>query len=104
MYYHSIEGYWCISCASCLWHFLDISTYIFVLFFFQFILLFALIDYSPVKYGDYDYPKWADALGWLLAIASVICIPIVMIRKLYKEDDSSSLLGVNTIYISLPLV
>ena len=63
--------------------------------FFQFILLFAWIDYSPVKYGDYVYPKWADALGWLMAIASVICIPAMMAWKLYKEVETSNILEVN---------
>ena len=64
-------------------------------FFFQFILLFAWIDYTPVKYGDYNYPGWADAIGWLLALASVICIPAMMIRKLYKEDESNTIIGVS---------
>lgn len=57
-----------------------------------FILLFAWIDYSPVKYGKYNYPKWADGLGWLMALASVICIPAMMVRKLYKEDETNNLL------------
>lgn len=57
-----------------------------------FILLFAWIDYSPVVYGDYAFPKWADGLGWLMAIASVIWIPIVMVRKLFTEKETSNLL------------
>ena len=66
--------------------------------YFQFILLFAWVDYSPVKYGDHMYPDWADALGWLLAISSVTFIPLVMIRKIYKEDKSRSILGVRNVY------
>lgn len=58
-----------------------------------FILLFAWIDYSPVVYGDYAFPKWADGLGWLMAIASVIWIPIVMVRKLFSEKETNNLLG-----------
>lgn len=58
-----------------------------------FILMFAWIDYSPVRYGDYVYPDWADALGWLMAISSVIFIPLLMIRKIYKEDEASSIIG-----------
>ncbi|GLH14892.1 Sodium-dependent dopamine transporter [Gryllus bimaculatus] len=30
----------------------------------KFILFFNWIEYAPVKYGDYVYPDWADAVGW----------------------------------------
>ena len=56
--------------------------------------MFAWIDYSPVRYGDYVYPNWADALGWLMAISSVIFIPAIMIKMIYKEDEASGIIGV----------
>ena len=39
-------------------------------------LLFAWADYSPARYGDYKFPRWADAMGWLMTLCSVIWIPI----------------------------
>ncbi|XP_060590649.1 sodium- and chloride-dependent glycine transporter 1-like [Ruditapes philippinarum] len=57
-----------------------------------FILIFAWIDYTSVTYGDYVYPGWVDAVGWLLALSSVIFIPGAMIYKLCKEDDGDTIL------------
>ena len=49
-----------------------------VLLFFllQFILLFNAYQYAPVTYNDYIYPGWAEALGWLMTLASLIWIPV----------------------------
>ncbi|XP_071501234.1 sodium- and chloride-dependent glycine transporter 1-like [Diadema antillarum] len=48
----------------------------------MFICIFGLINYVPVYYGDYVYPKWSEVLGWLMALASLIMIPLVMVIKL----------------------
>ncbi|XP_030070414.1 sodium- and chloride-dependent GABA transporter 2 isoform X1 [Microcaecilia unicolor] len=51
------------------------------------IFLFTVIKYEPLTYdGWYVYPPWGYAIGWLLAISSMICIPayaiyIVLITK-----------------------
>ncbi|XP_074050793.1 sodium- and chloride-dependent GABA transporter 2 isoform X2 [Macrotis lagotis] len=38
--------------------------------------LFSLAKYTPLTYNKkYTYPWWGDALGWLLALSSMICIP-----------------------------
>lgn len=45
--------------------------------------LFSLIKYTPLTYNKkYTYPWWGDALGWLLALSSMICIPAWSIYKL----------------------
>ncbi|XP_052678713.1 sodium- and chloride-dependent glycine transporter 1-like isoform X1 [Crassostrea angulata] len=54
------------------------------------ILLFAWIDYSPIQYGSYSYPEWAEALGWLMSFFSIIFIPIVMLYKINKEDEGKN--------------
>ncbi|PIN92801.1 hypothetical protein AB205_0033150 [Aquarana catesbeiana] len=39
--------------------------------------LFSLIKYTPLKYNNrYLYPPWGYAIGWLMAISSMICIPV----------------------------
>ncbi|KAG8546643.1 hypothetical protein GDO81_030150 [Engystomops pustulosus] len=39
--------------------------------------LFSLIKYTPLKYNNrYVYPPWGYAIGWLMAISSMICIPV----------------------------
>ncbi|XP_066999930.1 sodium- and chloride-dependent glycine transporter 1 [Anabrus simplex] len=42
-----------------------------------FILFFNWVEYAPVRYGDYIYPKWADAVGWVIGVFPV-CIIIGM--------------------------
>ncbi|KAK2155964.1 hypothetical protein LSH36_225g01061 [Paralvinella palmiformis] len=58
----------------------------------MFIMFFTWIDYTPSKYADYHYPVWADAMGWLISMASVTAIPTVMIYKLCTVDYNGTLL------------
>ncbi|XP_045686542.1 sodium- and chloride-dependent GABA transporter 2 isoform X5 [Phyllostomus hastatus] len=45
--------------------------------------LFSLIKYTPLTYNKkYTYPWWGDALGWLLALSSMVCIPTWSFYKL----------------------
>ncbi len=55
------------------------------------ILLFAWIDYSPARLGDYEFPPWADGLGWMMSFASVIWILIIAIYKLVRADQGNIL-------------
>lgn len=43
-------------------------------------MLFNWIKFTPVTYGDYVFPKWAEGLGWGLACMSLICLPIGMTK------------------------
>ena len=41
------------------------------------ILIFSIVTFKPVKYNAvYEYPWWAIAFGWFLALSSVIAIPV----------------------------
>lgn len=71
---------------------------------FQFIFLFSLIEYSPAKYDAYTYPAWAEALGWMMALLSILIIPVVMIYKINKEDEEDSLLEVHALSTLQPRV
>nr|XP_048685062.1 sodium- and chloride-dependent GABA transporter 2 isoform X2 [Caretta caretta] len=45
--------------------------------------LFSLIKYTPLTYNKkYVYPWWGDTLGWLLALSSMVCIPLWIVYKL----------------------
>ncbi|XP_077325083.1 sodium- and chloride-dependent betaine transporter-like [Lithobates pipiens] len=51
--------------------------------------LFAVIEYMPLKYNNiYVYPPWGYAIGWLLAIASMICIPLWAIYTIIRTNGS----------------
>ncbi|KAK3099577.1 hypothetical protein FSP39_006430, partial [Pinctada imbricata] len=51
-----------------------------------FIWLFSVTQLSPVTYGDYQYPGWAIAFGWLLGMASIVPLPVCAIIAICKED------------------
>ncbi|XP_048253632.1 sodium- and chloride-dependent glycine transporter 1-like isoform X1 [Haliotis rufescens] len=39
------------------------------------VIVFKSIQYKPLKYGDYVYPDWAQALSWLVALFPIGAIP-----------------------------
>ncbi|KAI1883386.1 hypothetical protein AGOR_G00230900 [Albula goreensis] len=44
---------------------------------------FSLVKYTPLKYNnEYVYPWWGYALGWLLALSSMVCIPLWVLYKI----------------------
>ncbi|XP_063531128.1 sodium- and chloride-dependent GABA transporter ine-like [Cydia strobilella] len=36
----------------------------------------SLVDYTPPSYRQYQYPGWAQGLGWVIASLSLLCIPV----------------------------
>ena len=56
----------------------------------QFIIIFSLVDYSPVHYGTYVYPVWCEVIGWLMALVSVAMIPTFAVVEyiLHSEGDT----------------
>ena len=48
------------------------------------------VDYDGNTYGEYEFPAWANAVGWMITFSSVILIPIVAIIKIYNEEGTLS--------------
>lgn len=47
------------------------------------ILIMLWLDFKPLKYNDvYEYPAWATAMGWTLAMSSILQVPIYAIYAL----------------------
>ena len=46
----------------------------------------SIINWRPATLGSYEYPLLANALGWVLAMSSLLPIPIVAIIVLLKAD------------------
>lgn len=55
-----------------------------ILLLLQFVLLFDWVNFETLKYGKYEYPFWANAIGWFISVYVVLPIPIVAIYKLVK--------------------
>ncbi|XP_044263787.1 sodium-dependent noradrenaline transporter-like isoform X1 [Tribolium madens] len=52
------------------------------------VVLFGLLNPQPLKYNDYFYPKWAEWVGWSLALSSIIMIPLVAVLQLIKAKGT----------------
>ncbi|XP_048104689.1 sodium- and chloride-dependent glycine transporter 1 isoform X2 [Alosa alosa] len=55
----------------------------------SFILIFTVIQYRPITYGTYVYPQWSLAIGFLMALSSVICIPIYALYKIAMSPGAT---------------
>ncbi|KAJ8266350.1 hypothetical protein GJAV_G00129400 [Gymnothorax javanicus] len=52
------------------------------------ILVFSIIQFKPARYENYVYPPWAQGIGWLIAMASIIWIPIAAVHTLWVLPGS----------------
>lgn len=51
----------------------------------QAVFLFHVVNYQPLTYNTmYTYPLWGEALGWALALSSMLCIPLTVLYKLLR--------------------
>ncbi|XP_067649480.1 sodium- and chloride-dependent GABA transporter 3-like isoform X2 [Haliotis asinina] len=53
------------------------------------ICCYSFYSYRPPKYGDYIYPTWATAVGWLISCSSLLPFPIVFIWTVYKTQGAT---------------
>ncbi|KAJ8042618.1 Sodium-dependent serotonin transporter [Holothuria leucospilota] len=49
--------------------------------FLLFVVIFALISYSPLEFNGYVYPQWSIALGWSLTASSMMWVPAFGLYK-----------------------
>uniref|UniRef100_A0AAR2IS13 Transporter n=1 Tax=Pygocentrus nattereri TaxID=42514 RepID=A0AAR2IS13_PYGNA len=66
--------------------------------------VFSLVKYKPLTYNKvYEYPDWSIGVGWSLALASMICIPMVVVIKIIQSDGSLIEVNMYHLYIYAPL-
>lgn len=60
--------------------------------------IFNLVQWTPIKYLDYEYPWWSHVLGWFTALSSMLCIPGYMVYAwMTTPGDNSTVSAVNDI-------
>ncbi|KAL0994404.1 hypothetical protein UPYG_G00121790 [Umbra pygmaea] len=52
------------------------------------ILVFTIIQFKPARYEEYVYPPWAQGIGWVIAMASIIWIPLGALHTLWVLPGS----------------
>jgi len=49
----------------------------------------SLVKFKPLGDESYDYPDWADAVGWCLGCLSMAQIPFWAIVNIFQQKGSS---------------
>lgn len=53
----------------------------------QAVFLFVMSQYVPAGYGSYKFPAWADVIGWLISISTLLPFPIFAVyRIIYGKE------------------
>ncbi|KAK1150580.1 sodium- and chloride-dependent creatine transporter 1-like [Acipenser oxyrinchus oxyrinchus] len=53
------------------------------------IFFFHLVNYKPLTYNKtYVYPWWGEAVGWVLALSSMLCIPTTVVYKMFRAKGT----------------
>ncbi|KAJ8412400.1 hypothetical protein AAFF_G00127360 [Aldrovandia affinis] len=52
------------------------------------LLVFSIIQFKPARYENYVYPSWAQGIGWIIAMASIIWIPLGAVHTLWVLPGS----------------
>ncbi|XP_070559787.1 sodium- and chloride-dependent GABA transporter 2-like isoform X2 [Ptychodera flava] len=75
--YRPAGSWWMLLC----WHFLTPAISVAI-------WLFFCVTWKPMTYGSYNFPIWAEGIGWAFLIASSSMIPLVFIIKLLMARGS----------------
>ena len=54
----------------------------------QGVVIFSISSFAPVKYGSYKFPGWAHAIGGVVGLSSISCIPLYMVYKFLATEGS----------------
>ncbi|KAK7884219.1 hypothetical protein WMY93_027342 [Mugilogobius chulae] len=53
------------------------------------VFFFHVVNYKPLTYNTvYTYPLWGELLGWVLALSSMLCIPLTVLYKMLRCKGS----------------
>jgi len=56
--------------------------------FMVFIFIFYFVKYTPITMGDYQYPGWGEALGFLISLSSMIWVPGYMVYYFFATPGT----------------
>lgn len=50
--------------------------------------MYYIVSYSPVSYGTYEFPQWAEIMGLLISFSSMIWVPAYAIYYLLSQPGT----------------
>ncbi|XP_022647994.1 sodium- and chloride-dependent glycine transporter 1-like isoform X1 [Varroa destructor] len=64
-----------------------ISWFIFSPLILMFLFIYGVIKHKPIDYNGVPYPRWADNVGWAMALVSMCLVPIYILYSVFKNRD-----------------
>ncbi|XP_050667309.1 sodium- and chloride-dependent glycine transporter 1-like [Leptidea sinapis] len=55
------------------------------------VLIFVFIEWTSPYYGDYEFPLFADILGWAVGLSTVVLFPVGVCWALYRGNRGRDL-------------
>lgn len=53
------------------------------------IFIWFCVDWTGISYAGYQYPPWAEFVGWMLCIVSIMCVPGYALHRYLKVPYGS---------------
>lgn len=53
------------------------------------IFIWFCVDWTGISYGDVTFPAWAEFIGWMLCIVSILCVPGYALARYLKLGSGS---------------
>ena len=63
-------------------------------------MIFGFVKYEPLTYEDYEYPPWANGVGWCIALSSILCMPVMALYKLATTPGTLLQVNAYVLYFS----
>jgi len=57
------------------------------------------VDWTGISYAGYKYPPWAEFVGWMLCIVSILCVPGYAIYRYKKLPEGGTFKEVTTSHL-----
>ncbi|KAK3926811.1 Sodium- and chloride-dependent glycine transporter 2 [Frankliniella fusca] len=63
------------------------------------VFVFVMSQYVPAAYGNYSFPFWADIIGWLVSISTLLPFPIFAVyRIIYGKEVGKDLFNASPMW------
>lgn len=54
----------------------------------QIIFISQCFQYERLRYGDYEYPLWADIIGLCISFSSMMWVPVYALYYVFTEPGT----------------
>ncbi|CAG0879032.1 unnamed protein product [Darwinula stevensoni] len=64
------------------------------------VLMFTIVEFGPLKMGEYVFPAWGNGLGWFFILSSVLFVPGYFIYSVVRAPGNTFMKLISSAFIS----